>query len=399
MSNRTMKNLFLSSSKEKVIKILSGVLFFAVIAFVLYHGTKEQVTIITDEGKIQISTHASTVKEVLKQEDITLSEYDKLSPSLDTEVVDGLTINWEQAEEVTISVDGEEQTFWTTEDRVENILDEADIEIAEYDKLSVELDSQLDAENKIDVQKAFQLVLVDGKEKRQVWSTSTTVANFLEEQGITLSELDRVNYGLDSKLTPKSKVRVVRVEKVTDVVEESIAFSTEKKTDSSILKGQEKVITAGKEGKVTRKYEIVKENGKVVTKTLLEEKVVEEPTTKVVSVGTKVVTASVSRGTTSSEPTSGKEFYVEATAYTPYCSGCSGVTATGLNIRSNTGIKVIAVDPSVIPLGSKVWVEGYGYAIAADTGGAIKGNRIDILLHSESAASQWGRRTVRIKVL
>ena len=62
-----------------------------------------------------------------------------------------------------------------------------------------------------------------------------------------------------------------------------------------------------------------------------------------------------------------------ATAYTAYCNGCSGITTTGINLRANPNLKVIAVDPSVIPLGSKVWVEGYGYAVAGDTGGAIKG--------------------------
>ena len=58
-----------------------------------------------------------------------------------------------------------------------------------------------------------------------------------------------------------------------------------------------------------------------------------------------------------------KELSVEATAYTADCAGCSGVTATGVNLKDNPDQKVIAVDPSVIPLGSKVYVEGYGYAI------------------------------------
>ncbi|MER1999998.1 MAG: ubiquitin-like domain-containing protein, partial [Lysinibacillus sp.] len=366
---------------------------------VLFQGTKASVTIITNEGELTVATHADTVEEVLEQENITVMEHDKLSPALDTEVVNDLTINWEQAEEVTISVDGKETTVWTTEKLVENILEEANIKVAKHDEMSLALNSEVGADNKIDIQKAFQLTLVDGKEKRQVWSTSTTVANFLEEQEITLGELDRVNYKMTDKVKAGSKVKVVRVEKVTDVVEESIAFSTEKKKDSSILKGKEKVVKAGKDGKVERTYEVVKENGKVVTKTLLEEKVLEKPKTEVVSVGTKVVTASVSRSTTSGAEPAGKEFYVESTAYTPYCAGCSGVTATGINVRANTGIKVVAVDPRVIPLGSKVWVEGYGYAIAGDTGGAIKGHKIDILVHSKSEAYKWGRKKVRIKVL
>lgn len=96
---------------------------------------------------------------------------------------------------------------------------------------------------------------------------------------------------------------------------------------------------------------------------------------------------------------SGKEMTVSATAYTAFCAGCSGVTATGIDLRSNPNQKVIAVDPTVIPLGSKVWVEGYGEAIAGDTGGAIKGNKIDVFIPSQGAALDWGRKTVTIKIL
>ncbi|WP_347862226.1 LysM peptidoglycan-binding domain-containing protein [Salimicrobium sp. PL1-032A] len=94
-----------------------------------------------------------------------------------------------------------------------------------------------------------------------------------------------------------------------------------------------------------------------------------------------------------------KQFTAEATAYTAYCTGCSGTTATGQDLRANPDQKVIAVDPDVIPLGSKVWVEGYGTAIAGDVGGAIKGNRIDVFIPSQSGALDFGRRDVTVKVL
>ncbi|MGN7477062.1 LysM peptidoglycan-binding domain-containing protein [Solibacillus silvestris] len=94
-----------------------------------------------------------------------------------------------------------------------------------------------------------------------------------------------------------------------------------------------------------------------------------------------------------------KTMTVEATAYTAYCEGCSGTTANGTNLRANPNLKVIAVDPQIIPLGTKVWVEGYGEAIAADTGGAIKGNKIDVFIPNLDGAYEWGRRTVTIKIL
>ncbi|MCY7669766.1 LysM peptidoglycan-binding domain-containing protein [Bacillus altitudinis] len=94
-----------------------------------------------------------------------------------------------------------------------------------------------------------------------------------------------------------------------------------------------------------------------------------------------------------------KEMTVTATAYTANDGGISGITATGVNLNKNPNARVIAVDPNVIPLGSKVYVEGYGEAIAADTGGAIKGNKIDVHVPSKSQAKNWGVKSVKVKVL
>lgn len=90
---------------------------------------------------------------------------------------------------------------------------------------------------------------------------------------------------------------------------------------------------------------------------------------------------------------------MEATAYTADCEGCSGITATGINLKENPDQKVISVDPNVIPLGTKVHVEGYGNAVAGDTGGAIKGNKIDIFMPSQEDAINFGRKTVKVTIL
>jgi len=94
-----------------------------------------------------------------------------------------------------------------------------------------------------------------------------------------------------------------------------------------------------------------------------------------------------------------KTITVSATAYTANCRNCSGITALGLNLKKNPKLKVISVDPKLIKLGTKVYVEGYGYAIAGDTGGAIKGKKIDIFVPSYKKAIQWGRRTVKVQIL
>ena len=96
---------------------------------------------------------------------------------------------------------------------------------------------------------------------------------------------------------------------------------------------------------------------------------------------------------------SSKEITVEATAYTASCEGCSGITATGINLIENPNQKVISVDPSVIPFGSKVYVEGYGEAIAGDTGGAIKGNKIDVFIPNKQDAINFGRKQLKVTLL
>lgn len=116
----------------------------------------------------------------------------------------------------------------------------------------------------------------------------------------------------------------------------------------------------------------------------------------------KSASKSKAKSKTPSRSTSGsvvKEFTVSASAYTASCRGCSGITRTGLNLKKNPGLKVIAVDPKVIKLGTKVHVEGYGYAVAGDTGGAIKGKKIDVFIPTQKAALNWGRKSVKIKIL
>lgn len=134
-----------------------------------------------------------------------------------------------------------------------------------------------------------------------------------------------------------------------------------------------------------------------------------EPVQKIVAASTgarssppseKRVEPKVTVSSSVEEPTTtGEEMMVTATAYTAYCEGCSGTTAYGIDLRANPDQKVIAVDPRIIPLGTKVWVEGYGEAIAGDTGGAIKGNKIDVFIPSYDSAVAWGVKQVKIKVI
>ena len=394
----SMKNLFSKTLSKKKLVIFSAsfLVFAAALGFFMYEGTKKTVALTLDGEERVIKTHANTIQDLFNDLKISLRSEDYLSLAANTEVKNNLSIVWKPAKQVELIQDQEKKTYWTAADTVEDFLKEQNIVLNEHDKLNLNPDAKLKQDLKIAIQRAFPLKLVVGGKEQDVWSTSTTVADFLSQQGITLNEMDRVEPALKQNVTKDAVINVIRVEKVTDVVEEPISYAVVTKNDSKLEKGKQKVVTEGQEGLLSKEYEVILENGKEVSRKLVSEKKLKEKQDKVVAMGTKVIVAQVSRG--SSEP-AGKEFYVTSTAYTANCNGCSGYTATGINLRANPNIKVIAVDPRVIPLGTKVYVEGYGYAIAADKGSAIKGNKIDVFFASKADAYRWGRKTVKIKIL
>jgi 3D (Asp-Asp-Asp) domain-containing protein len=285
---------------------------------------------------------------------------------------------------------------------VGEFIEEQRIELTEHDKMNASLHTKISDDFKLNIDKAIQITLNVGEKEQQVWSTSTTVADFLKEQKVQVNELDKVEPKIHQTLSANDVVIVTRVEKVTDVVEEPVAFSVVTKNDGNISKGKQEVIEPGAEGTVAKHFEVIMENGKEVSRKLIKEETKKESQDRVVAIGSKAEPKPVSNKAETvsrSNDSAAKEFTVTSTAYTAHCNGCSGKTATGVDLRANPNAKVIAVDPSVIPLGSKVYVEGYGYAIASDTGGAIKGKKIDVFFSDKGAAYRWGRKQVKIKVL
>ncbi|MED3642049.1 ubiquitin-like domain-containing protein [Caldifermentibacillus hisashii] len=391
-----MKDLYTNIFRRNkaLILIASFLVIASLTGLFIYQGTKKNVSLTLNGNKKEIKTHAETVHELLGELKINYKKQDYLSPSVNAKVKDNMQIVWKPAYMVILTLNGEEKKVWTTAKTVKEFFAKSEIAVKEQDQLSVPLKTKIKQGLKINLDTAFQVVVNDGGEERTVWSTSTTVADFLEQQGIKLNELDRVEPGLDQMIGENVPVNIVRVEKVTDVVEEPLEFATVTQKDSNLESGKQQVVQEGKTGKVQKTYEVILENGQEVSKTLISENVMENATDKIVAVGTKEMTQLVSRGTET-----GKEFYVSSTAYTASCNGCSGKTAIGIDLHANPGAKIIAVDPSVIPLGTKVYVEGYGYAVAADTGTRIKGNKIDVFFASQSDAYRWGQRTVKIKIL
>ncbi|MEW8985651.1 MAG: ubiquitin-like domain-containing protein, partial [Bacillus sp. (in: firmicutes)] len=347
-----------------------------------------------------IRTHANTVEGIFDDLKVSLRSEDYVFPSVNTKVKNNLKVVYKPVKQVELVKNGEKKTVLTTAITVAQLLKEQKISLQEHDEVLPRPKTKLRNNLTVDVKSALSVTLIEGGKEQKVWSTSNTVADFLVQQGIKLNKLDRVEPKPEQSLTNDVVVNVIRVEKVTDVVEEPVDFATITKQDNNLAQGTKQVVQEGQQGLTKRTYEIVYENGKEVVRNILNETKLKEKIDKVVAVGTGslAVAQQVSRGDANAN-TNGQEFYVTSTAYTASCNGCSGTTATGINLLANPNAKVIAVDPRIIPLGTKVYVEGYGYAVAADTGSAIKGYKIDVFIPSKADAYRWGVRKVKIKIL
>ncbi|NSL52876.1 DUF348 domain-containing protein [Bacillus sp. P2(2020)] len=383
-------------SKKKIIVAISSILAILLITVLAYEGTKQHVTAVLDGKEVKVRTHADTVEELLADLDIEVIKQDKVQPSLDTPIEKDMKVVWEPAKPIQITVWGEQKTVWSAAKTVGEFIEEQNIALTDRDRIRPSRDTKLDQKTEIVIEKAFPITIKDGNEKKQIWTTSTTVVDLLKQQDIKLNELDRVEPEATTQVTENMVIKIIRVEKVTDVVEEPIDYAVVTRKDSSLPQGVEKVIKKGEKGLEKKTYEVILENGKEVSRKLIQKEKIKDSIDRIVALGTKPIKQQTSRGYNGPVK---KEFYVQATAYTAYCNGCSGKTSTGINLRANPDAKVIAVDPNVIPLGSKVWVEGYGYAIAADTGSSIKGNKIDLFYPDKKTVDKFGKKTVLIKIL
>ena len=294
---------------------------------------------------------------------------------------------------ITIELDGKEETFVTYKRTVKDVLDAQGVTIDPKDKVQPALNSNVSERDTISIKRAVSVELTVGDSKIEIDTAENTIGDMLEvekeelkNQGIEFNEeLDEIKPSLDTQITSDLKINLVKVEVKSELASEAIEFDVILEEDSNLDSGLEEVKQEGAAGKKEVLYEIVYKNGKEVSRTVKSSKVMAEPVNKIVAQGTRRTFASRDGQLLNYKSV----LYVESTAY----SG-GGVTATGtVPVRDPNGVSTIAVDPRVIPLGSLVYVEGYGKAIAADTGGAIKGNIVDVYVNSnEEAVNNWGRK-------
>lgn len=308
--------------------------------------------------------------------------------------------------EVIINDNGKTIIVKTMKSTVKDVLKQSGVNVSDYDYVSMPLNARLQKKNNIIIKRAVPInVEVDGQQVK-LMTYWPNVKEAIANSSIKLGANDRIE-GANPEDAVKEgmNIKIVRVKEELVTEQVSIPFNTIRRENDYLDKNVEQVIREGEDGIKEEQYKVVYENGKEISRELVKESILKNPIDKIIEFGT-VLMHNTARGGTIRYS---KVLDMISTAYTSsYKDTGKDVGDPGFGITS-TGIKaqkgVIAVDPNVIPLGTRVYVEvagntpDYGYAVAADTGGGIKGNLIDLYFENQYEADNWGYKRVKVYFL
>ncbi|HHW12889.1 MAG TPA: DUF348 domain-containing protein [Firmicutes bacterium] len=320
------------------VNILAGLAFF----LLLFYAWRLQTIAVTVDGvQVKLTTTAPTVEAALAKAGVVVRSGDEVSPGLGTRVREGMTITIRRGVDFVIEVDGQ---------------------------------------------------------AIEVRMPPVTVAEALQRTGISLGTADRLSLPADAQVWAGLRLKVTRVTTERVTIESKITPKVTYVNDANLDKGKQRVVNPGEAGILAREYTVVYEDGQEVSRQLVGERVVKPAVQKVIARGTRPVirTATVAGGKTIRYT---DVFIMEATAYEPGPQSC-GIYADGYTYTGKKATYgIAAVDPKVIPLGTKLYIEGYGFAAAEDIGSDIKGNRIDVCYDTVREALLWGRKRVKVYIL
>lgn len=288
---------------------------------------------------------------------------------------------------VAIQVDGKTintRIFFTS--TVGEVLHDQNIKLGERDKVEPGLNSIVKKNTEIKVIRAFKVKVFADGEIREVFSTPVSVKEAIRLSGFELGEKDIIKTRPGNRTVPGQEIELIRVTEQTLDVKQEIPYGVEKIPDNTLEKGLTRTVKTGKNGIAQQTVKVVYHNGQEVKREVIKSQTLVEPQNKVIAMGN---ITSVSRG--GARLNFREARYMLASAYTYTGSH----TATG----KQPAVGTVAVDTRIIPLGSRLYVEGYGYAVAGDTGGSIKGDCIDVFMETRQQCLNWGRRTVKVYVL
>jgi uncharacterized protein YabE (DUF348 family)/3D (Asp-Asp-Asp) domain-containing protein len=374
------------------------------------------VTMEVDGQRYRVMTHARTVQQVLDEAGVALGDRDSvwqgeslvsMSTPLDAPSIrDGRgmfasqdrtirDLRVERARAVTLVEGGRELRSSTSRPTVGQALREAGLVLGPGDRVTPGIDAPVEAGVRIEVAHAMPVTIALPDEDKSLFTFARTVGELLAEADVTLGAGAVSVPGLDAAITPGLAVHIVVLSASNEIEREFIESKTVYRTDDSLGVGETRT-EPGRDGALVRRYDVALVDGVEAGRTLVEEYYDPEPLDTVIYYPPQRDAAAAAP----TESEEGRVINVYATYYTPASAGRPpsdpnyGRTATGVLVTYG----VVAVDPNVIPLGTRMFIPGYGYAVAADTGGAVKGYIID-LGYPDGVAVDWRPRWLDIYIL
>lgn len=334
------------------------------------------------------------------------------------------TVYTVSAKEITITeIDefagiNESKTVKTRSGNVEEVLEEHGVDVSETDKINVSTEKPVQDKTDIVIKRGKKVTIKVGDHEDVVTVTKADVTDALVEAGYVPGEYDQISSNGDT-LADGDTIELVSVSHMEEAVTETISRGVEYVDDPQLPKGQEKIVDEGQDGIKEILHKVTYQDGQEAAREVISEIITVDVRNKVIANGTAIPTPTKSPANTTVKDTMNsrstvndnggtvngykykKKITMTATAYStaPEENGGYSVTAMGTKL----GYGVVAVDPKVVPLGSKVYVTSadgswtYGVARAEDTGGAIKGNKIDLCYNSN--ANSFGRKSCVVYIL
>jgi 3D (Asp-Asp-Asp) domain-containing protein len=301
---------------------------------------------------------------------------------------------------ITLVRNGQPVALHTRAATVNDLFHEQLIERTPEDALDVDPSSAVTDGETIHYRAAITVTLVVDEVPQTVRTTADTVGAMLAREHVAFDRHDRISPAIAEPIANEQTIHLEHINSWVETSRRAIAAPVRHLVSWNVALGHTKIVQPGVPGLREVSYLVTRQaaNRTRTRRSMLAARVIRQPRARVVAAGIgeySALAALAKRGFDGTIQLAKAAITMVATAYTANCSGCSGVTASG----RHAGHGIVAVDPRVIPLGSHLYIPGYGHAVAGDTGGSIRGNRVDLGFNSDTDAMQFGRRPVSVYVL
>lgn len=366
-------------------------------------------TVALSEGEIVTiyKTQKETLEQFLNENAIHLSDNDYISEEPHFILEKENEIKIRRAVAVSFSQGDEWQSFISSAETVAKALAENGVHLRENDRLAPPGDAPLAEGMRITLKRSAALRFILFGDAVHTRTAADTVSEFLDENGISPAQGETLSPPGETPISPDMVIEISRTSKEIISEQEEIPYKVVRRPNNNLAEGVTKEVQAGKNGVCENQYEITAKNGEVINRVLKASKTITKPVDAIIEYS-EINTSVTSRGENLRYT---KKITATATAYdlsyastgkTPN-SKYYGVTASGMKAR----VGVVAVDPRVIPLGTRLYIESsdggkswvYGYCVAGDTGGAIKGNRVDLFFDTAAECKKFGRKSATVYIL